>query len=76
MSNSDVCLIENIRFYPEEEKNNLDFAKKISKNFDVFVNDAFSTSHRIHASIVGLPKFLPSYAGYSLIEEIKILIYL
>ena len=71
MSNSDVCLVENIRFYPEEEKNNLDFAKKISKSFDVFVNDAFSTSHRIHASIVGLPNFLPSYAGYSLIKEIK-----
>ena len=71
MSNSEVCLIENIRFYPEEEKNNLCFAKKISKNFDAFVNDAFSASHRIHASIVGLPKFLPSYAGYSLIEEIK-----
>jgi len=71
MSNSEVCLIENIRFYPEEEKNNLYFAKKISKNFDAFVNDAFSASHRIHASIVGLPKFLPSYAGYSLIEEIK-----
>ena len=71
MSNSEVCLIENIRFYPEEEKNNLYFAKKISKNFDAFVNDAFSASHRIHASIVGFPKFLPSYAGYSLIEEIK-----
>jgi phosphoglycerate kinase len=71
MSNSDVCLVENIRFYPEEEKNNLNFAKKISKNFDIFVNDAFSASHRIHASIVGFPKFLPSYAGYSLIEEIK-----
>ena len=71
MSSSEVCLLENIRFYPEEEKNNLNFAKKISKNFDAFVNEAFSASHRNHASIVGLPKFLPSYAGYNLIEEIK-----
>ena len=47
MSQGDVCLIENIRFYPEEEKNDLNFAKKISKNFDVYINDAFSASHRI-----------------------------
>jgi len=71
MNLGDVCLLENIRFYPDEEKNNLDFAKNISKNFDIFVNDAFSASHRIHSSIVGIPKFLPSYAGYSLIEEVK-----
>ena len=67
----EVCLIENIRFYPEEEKNNLEFAKNISKNFDIFVNDAFSVSHRNHASIVGFPQFLPCYAGYGLIEEIN-----
>ena len=71
MAHGDVCLLENIRFYPEEEKNDLEFAKKISKNFDIFVNDAFSASHRKHASVIGLPQFLPSYAGYSLVEEIK-----
>ena len=71
MNYSDVCLIENIRFYPEEEKGDFDFAKRISKNFDIFVNDAFSVSHRRHASIVGFPKFLPSYAGYGLLEEIE-----
>ena len=71
MSYGEVCLIENIRFYSEEENNDLEFTKKISKNFDIFVNDAFSASHRNHASIVGFPKFLPSYAGFSLVEEIK-----
>jgi phosphoglycerate kinase len=71
MMYGDVCLIENIRFYPEEEKNDLNFAKKISKHFDVFVNEAFSVSHRNHVSIVGIHKFLPSYVGYSFIEEIK-----
>jgi len=71
MQPGDVCLIENIRFNEGEESNDLNFSKQLSKNFDIFVNDAFSASHRIHASIVGLPKFLPSYAGYSLVEEIK-----
>ena len=71
MSYGEICLIENIRFYPEEEENNFDFAKKISKNFDIFINEAFSASHRNHASIVGIPKFLPSFAGYGLIEEIE-----
>jgi len=67
----EICLIENIRFYPEEEKNDQDFAKQISKNFDLFVNDAFSVSHRYHASIVGFTKYLPAIAGDSLLEEIK-----
>ena len=67
----EICLIENIRFYPEEERNDQDFAKQISKNFDLFVNDAFSVSHRYHASIVGFTKYLPAIAGDSLLEEIK-----
>lgn len=71
MNYGDICLLENIRFYPEEENNNLYFIKNLSKNFQVFVNDAFSASHRNHASIVGIPKFLPSFAGYSLIDEIN-----
>ena len=71
MNSGDVCLLENIRFYPDEENNNIGFSKKLSKNFDVFINDAFSVSHRSHASIVGIPKFLPSLAGYSLLDEIK-----
>ena len=71
MNPGDVCLFENIRFYPEEESNDSRFIKNLCQNFDLFVNDAFSVSHRQHASIVGAPKFLPSFAGYSLIEEIK-----
>ena len=67
----DICIVENIRFYPQEEKNDLNFAKKIAKNFDAYVNDAFSASHRNHASITGIPKFIPSFAGLSLVREIK-----
>ncbi len=71
MSFGDICLLENIRFIPEEEKNDVNFSKEITKFFDVFVNDAFSASHRLHSSIVGFTNFLPAVAGYSLIDEIK-----
>ncbi len=70
MNYGEICLFENIRFYPEEEKNDLKFIRNFCENFDIYVNDAFSASHRKHASIVGIPKFLPSVAGYCLIEEI------
>ena len=71
MNKGDICLFENIRFCSEEEENNLEFSREICKNFDAYINDAFSSSHRNHASIVGFPKFLPSLAGYSLLNEIK-----
>ena len=71
MKFGDICLFDNIRFYPEEENNNLKFIKKISTNFDAYVNDAFSASHRKHASIVGPPKYLPALAGRSFLKEIK-----
>ena len=71
MQYGDICLFENIRFYQEEENNDSNFIKDICKNFDVFINDAFSASHRNHASIVGPSKFLPCLAGPNLIEEIK-----
>ena len=58
MSFGDVCLFENIRFYEGEEKNDINFAKELAKNFDVYVNDAFSASHRQHASIVGITQFI------------------
>ena len=70
MQESEVCLFENIRFFPEEEKNDLNFAKEISKNFDAYFNDAFSASHRNHSSIVGIPNFLPSFAGINMLKEI------
>jgi len=71
MEGGDICLFENIRFWSEEESNDLDFAKNISSHFDAYVNDAFSASHRNHASIVGLPKFLPSLVGDNMMNEIK-----
>jgi len=66
-----ITLLENIRKYKGEEKNDKDFAKELSKLGDFYVNDAFSVSHREHASVVGIPKFLPSYSGFQLDEEIK-----
>ena len=71
MNPGEICLFENIRFHPGEERNDINFIKKLCKNFDVFINDAFSVSHRSHASIIGPPEFLPSLAGLSLLEEIK-----
>jgi phosphoglycerate kinase len=68
-----IFLLENIRFYPEEEQNESQFAKKLAQLAQVYVNDAFASSHRAHASIVGVTKFLPSFAGLRLLEEIKIL---
>ena len=68
-----IFLLENIRFYQEEEKNDSQFAKKLAQIAQVFVNDAFASSHRSHASIVGVTKFLPSFAGLRLLEEVKVL---
>ena len=70
MQSGDLCLVENIRFLKEEEKIDLHFAKRISNLFDVYVNDAFSASHRNHTSITGFAKFLPAVAGNHLITEI------
>jgi len=61
--NEKIVMLENLRFYPDEEKNNSDFAKHLSSFGDIYVNDAFSCSHRAHASISEIAKFLPSYSG-------------
>jgi phosphoglycerate kinase len=66
-----IILLDNIRKFSGETKNDSNFAKKLSEIGDIYVNEAFSVSHRMHASIVGLPKYLPSYAGFQLEEEIK-----
>ena len=71
MKSGDVCLIENIRFQKNEEKKDLKYAKKITKLFDVYVNDAFSASHRNHTSITGFAKYIPAVAGDHLMQEIK-----
>ena len=71
MNGGDICLLENIRFYEGEENNDLHFARMIAKNFDVYVNDAFSASHRNHVSILGITNYLPSVAGNNLVKEIE-----
>lgn len=70
-SKTKISFFDNIRKFDGEMKNNLVFAKELSKLGDIYVNDAFSVSHRMHASIVSLPKYLPSYAGFQLEDEIK-----
>ncbi|MCK4355416.1 phosphoglycerate kinase [Candidatus Parcubacteria bacterium] len=73
MKQGDVILLENLRFYKEETENNLEFAEKLAKLGDIFVQDAFSVCHREHSSIIGIPKFLPSGIGLLAEQEIKIL---
>lgn len=71
MHDGDVVLLENVRFYAGEEKNDIGFAAELARGFDVFVNDAFAVSHRAHASTVGVAEILPSYAGDLLASEIE-----
>ena len=68
-----IVILENLRFYEEEEKNDKDFAKHLANLADIYVNDAFSCSHRVHASIFEITKFIPSYAGLQLKLEIEAL---
>ncbi len=70
MKPGDIVLLENVRFYADEEKNDPEFSKKLAAGFDLFINDAFAVSHRAHASTVGVTEFLPSYAGELLASEI------
>lgn len=66
-----VLLFENVRVNPGEKENNPEFAKKLSQMADIYVDDAFSVMHREHASIVGVPEFLPHYGGLLLRQEIE-----
>ncbi len=68
--NGQIVLLENLRFYPEEEINDSDFAKYLASLAEVFVQDAFGVVHRAHASVVGVPKFLPTVAGLLLEKEL------
>ena len=68
-----IILLENIRFYPEEESDDTEFAKKIASLGDIYVNEAFSCSHRAHASVSKITKFIPSYGGLYLSNEINAL---
>ena len=71
MRDGGVVLLENVRFYAGEEKNDPTFAADLARGFDLFVNDAFAVSHRAHASTVGVAEILPSYAGKLLAAEIE-----
>ena len=71
--NEKIIVLENLRFYEEEEKNDNNFAKHLASLADIYVNDAFSCSHRAHASIFEITKFIPSYAGLQLNLEIDAL---
>jgi phosphoglycerate kinase len=74
MQNGDVILLENVRFYPEEEANDPEFAKKLASVADLYVNDAFGTAHRAHASTEGVTKYLsPSVAGKLIEKELEYL---
>lgn len=68
-----IILLENTRFHPEETKNDPHFAKKLADLADVFVNDAFGTAHRAHASTVGVTQFLPAAAGFLMAQELEVL---
>lgn len=73
MKRGEVVLLENLRFYKGEEKNDINFAKELAKLADIYINDAFAVSHRVHASVEAITKFLPSFAGFLLEKEIKVL---
>jgi len=74
LAEGDVALLENVRFYPEEEKNVPAFAEKLAANADLYVNDAFGTAHRAHGSTEGVSKFLkPAVAGFLLQKELDYL---
>jgi len=68
-----TLLLENVRFHPEEEDNDADFARQLASPFDVFVSDAFATAHRAHASTVGVARYLPAYAGFLMEREVEVL---
>ncbi len=73
LKDGDVLLLENVRFYPEEEKNDPEFAKKLASLADIYVNDAFGTAHRAHASTEGVAHDLPAVAGFLLKKELDYL---
>ena len=73
ISNGKIIMLENIRFNEGEELNNNEFSKKISDLGDIYINDAFSCSHRSHASVEGITKYIPSYFGLQITEEINAL---
>ena len=70
---ANVFLLENLRFYKEEEENDKKFSKKLASLAEIYINDAFASSHRAHASIVGITEYLPHFAGFRLQKEAEVL---
>lgn len=73
MQPGDIVLLENVRFHPEEEKNDPEYAKQLASLGDIYVNDAFGTAHRAHASTEGVAHYLPAVAGYLMQRELEIM---
>ena len=73
LKDGEVMLIENVRFHKEEEKNDPEFAKELASMADIFVNDAFGTAHRAHASTEGVSHYLPSVCGFLIEKELEIM---
>jgi len=73
LKEGDVLLLENLRFHPEEEQNDPAFAQALARLADIYVNDAFGTAHRAHASVVGVASYLPTVAGFLMEKEIDIM---
>lgn len=71
LKSGDILMLENLRFHPEEEANDENFAKALASLAEVYVNDDFTTCHREHASLVGVPKFLPAVAGLEVEHEVN-----
>jgi phosphoglycerate kinase len=73
LKEGDILVLENLRFHPEEEANDAGFARKLARLADIYVNDAFGTAHRAHASTVGVAKYLPAVAGFLMNKELKVM---
>ena len=73
LKEGDILVLENLRFHPEEEADDTKFARKLAKLADIYVNDAFGTAHRAHASTVGVAKYLPAVAGFLMKKELEVM---
>lgn len=73
LKEGEILLLENVRFHPEEEKNDPEFSKKLASLAEIYVNDAFGTTHRAHASTAGVAEFLPSACGFLIAKEIEVM---
>lgn len=73
LKEGEILVLENLRFHPEEELNDANFARKLAKLADIYVNDAFGTAHRAHASTVGVAKYLPAVAGFLMKKELEVM---